>query len=92
MYLISRVRSLAPSTTATVDVCNILQKRHATGKKQRQEIAPIRAKYCQMNPRAKTTGMRNSIVLERAWSCGRELIVIVAILGQALVLLVGKGN
>jgi hypothetical protein len=45
-----------------------------------------------MNPRAKTTGMRNSIVLERAWSCGRELIVIVAILGQALVLLVGKGN
>jgi hypothetical protein len=38
-----------------------------------------------MDPKAETTGMDNSIVLKQALLCGRELIVIVAILGRASV-------
>jgi len=58
---------------------NVIQR-----EKKKREVAPIRAiNRCWKYPEAETTRMNNSIVLKRALLCGRELIVIVAILGRA---------
>jgi hypothetical protein len=85
MHLISRVRSLAPSPNTTGRRVRRNAERHPTGKKGRGKLHQSVRKGCWRVPKTETTRMNNSIVLKRALLRGRELIVIVAILGRALV-------
>jgi hypothetical protein len=85
MHLISRIRSLAPSPGTSGRRMRHNAERHPKGKKGREKLHQSVRESCWRVPKAETTGMDNSIVLKRALLCGRELIVIVAILGRASV-------
>jgi hypothetical protein len=66
-----------------VDACDATQNVIQWERKEEKSCTNPSEKSCWRVPKAETTGMDNSIVLKRALLCGRELIVIVAILGRA---------